>query len=263
MDQRLARQPFGPASDDSFGLVEVDADCRFAIKVGSDREAEEEISRSLASGIFPPEYRPLLRELHRLVPAGGRVLDLGAHVGVFSLAASASGYQVVSVEASPRNASLLRASVSRNGFDGMTVVEAGVSDRPGILEFCPYGPYGHAVTDRTEQYTSIEVRATTVDELLSELRWDRVDFIKMDIEGSEVAAVRGMSRLLARADAPPIFYESNRHTLAFFDKTPRALKASLVEQGYRNYLVTPDGLISVSPEEEQEETVVDYLAIKG
>ncbi|QDV33625.1 FkbM family methyltransferase [Tautonia plasticadhaerens] len=263
MDQRLARNPRGPAPDDSYGWVEVDPDCRFAIKVASDREAEEEISRSLASGVFPPEYRPLLRELHRLVPVGGRVLDLGAHVGVFSLAASASGYQVVSVEASPRNASLLRASASLNGFDGMTVVEAGVSDRSGILEFCPYGPYGHAVTDRTEQYTSIEVRSTTVDDLLSDLGWDRVDFIKMDIEGSEVAAVRGMARLLSRPDSPPIFYESNRHTLAFFDKTPRDLKASLVEHGYRNLLVTPDGLVPVTPDEEQGETVVDYLAIKG
>jgi hypothetical protein len=106
------------------------------------------------------------------------------------------------------------------------------------------------------------VRATTVDDLLEELGWERVDFIKMDIEGSEVSAVRGMARLLSRADAPPIFFESNRHTLGFFDKTPSDLKASLAALGYRNYLVAQNRLIPVLPETEQQDTVVDYLAIK-
>jgi FkbM family methyltransferase len=258
MNQRLA----APGPPGTFGIVEIDGSRRFAIEVGSGPEAEEEISRTLSAGGFPEEYRPLLRELRRLTPPGGRVLDLGAHIGVFALSASASGYRVVAVEASPRNASLLRASADRNGFGRMTVVEAAISDRPGTLEFCPFGPYGHAVTDRTEQHASIQVRATTVDDLLSDLGWDRVDFIKMDIEGSEVSAVRGMARLLSRADAPPIFYESNRHTLGFFDKSPSDLKASLAALGYRNYLVTPGGLIPVLPESEQHDTVVDCLAIK-
>ena len=67
----------------------------------------------------------------------------------------------------------------------------------------------------------------TVDSVLEDLEWDYVDLIKMDIEGSEVAAVRGMKNLLSKPSAPPILYESNGHTLWFFNKTPQDLVMEL------------------------------------
>jgi hypothetical protein len=49
--------------------------------------------------------------------------------------------------------------------------------------------------------------------------------MKLDVEGYEPRAIRGAARLLARADAPPIFFESNRETLAAFGETPESLRA--------------------------------------
>src|SRR5207245_1177343 len=115
---------------------------------------------------------------------------------------------------------------------------AAVSDRPGTLEFCQAGPYGHVAAPGSWA-ADVVVPALAVDDLLDEHGWDRVDFIKMDIEGSEVAGLLGMARRLGRADAPPLFVESNGHTLALFDQTPATLKATLEGFGYRNYQVDP------------------------
>ncbi len=114
----------------------------------------------------------------------------------------------------------------------------------------------------TDPVAGLNVPAVPVDELLAEVGWDRVDFIKMDVEGSEVAGLIGMSALLRRDDAPPIFVESNGHTLDLFGESPTSLKATLQAYGYRIYQVERRRLVPVAVGELQPTNVVDYLALK-
>lgn len=229
----------------------------FNVMVGVDDE--DPISQSITDGsyVFPWAYHLLFSMVQR----GDKVLDLGAHVGTFSLAAAALGCDVISVEASPHNVALLEASAAQNGFEQIQIVSSAVSDHAGTLRFIENGPYG-IVSNSAVDLATLEVPAITVDELIEEIGWGHVDFIKMDIEGSEVAAIQGMSRLLARADAPTIAYESNGHTLRFFGETPNHLIAALEKFGYQNYLVEPGRLIPVRSSDLQAECVVDYLACK-
>ena len=234
-------------------------DVRFAIAVNPAHG--DHLTRAIVDGAwaYPPEFRLLFR----LLRPGQVVLDLGAHVGTFSLAAAALGCRVVAVEGSPDNAALLGESVARNGFGQMQVVWAAVSDHEGVVEFVPHGPFG-TIANRVTTGPTIRVRAVTVDGLLRELDLDAVDLIKMDVEGSEVAAIRGMTGLLSRADAPLLFYESNGHTLRFFGETPSGLLGALEELGYRNLLVdpAPRRLVPVRAVDLQPECVVDYLAVR-
>jgi FkbM family methyltransferase len=199
--------------------------------------------------------------LQDLVKPRARVLDLGAHIGTFSLFAAALGHQVVSVEASPRNAALLKENVRRNNFGNLRLISSAVSDRVGQLEFIQAGPYG-VVSNPIIQGPTVSVPAITVDDLLNQVGWDRVDWIKMDVEGSEVAAIRGMSHLLARQDAPIILYESNGHTLNLFGETPISLAAMLERFGYRCYLVEHEQLVPWRAGELQPTVCMDYLAAK-
>ncbi|MCC6167023.1 MAG: FkbM family methyltransferase [Caldilineaceae bacterium] len=196
-----------------------------------------------------------------LVPSGSRVLDLGAHIGLFSLFAAASGYHVASVEASPANSQLLTQGVKHNGFSNVQVLNLAVSDRIESVEFVQAGPYGFVSNPYTHDPT-ISVSAISVDELLARIQWDRVAFIKMDIEGSEVKALRGMYHLLSRDDSPFILYESNGHTLHLFGETPNSLMSLLEQYGYRCYLVQPGLLTPVQSGDLQPECTVDYLAVK-
>ena len=155
----------------------------------------------------------------RSTPRGARVLDLGTHIGSFTLAAAAMGYEVIGVEASPQNAFLLRASLERNGFDRVDAGQCGGSDRPGLSSF---PREGHTVTwgCRDQVITTVSVPAVRIDDLMAERGWDRVDFLKMDIEGRRSPAsreCRGCSRVPRPA---MLLVESNGHTLNFFNKTP-------------------------------------------
>lgn len=230
---------------------------RFDIVVGGGEG--DPICEQIRQGVFAfPSHFQLL---FALMQPGARVLDLGAHVGTFALAAAALGCQVVAVEASPHNVALLNMSVAQNGFDRMRVLEAAVTDHPGFLDFVQGGPFG-AVANPAMQSPSIQVLAVTVDDVLAAVGWEQVDLIKVDVEGSEVAATRGMSRLLARADAPMVLFESNGHTLGRFGETPQTLRAAFERFGYRNYLIEPGKLVPVSTSELQPEGNADYLAVK-
>lgn len=206
---------------------------------------------------FPPGYGLLAM----LAPPGSQVLDLGAHIGTFTLYAAAQGYRVAAVDANPTNLALLRTSLEQNHFHTVQSVHAAISDHAGVLEFVPAGPYG-VVANPSVIAPTIQVRADTVPALLAEIGWERADFIKLDIEGSEMHAVRGMADLLARPDAPAILFESNGFTLEMFGETPNTLLAALEAYGYCCYLVEPGLLTPVRARDFQPACNVDYLAIK-
>lgn len=227
-----------------------------------------DVSQDFARGAHP--YTSAADVLLELLTPGATVLDLGAHVGSFSLLAAALGCQSIAVEASPINVRWLLLNLTRNGFERrVRVVSAAVGDQPGTVEFVPSREYGMVANPlltpgsiRVDSLSTIEILQVTVDELLRDLDVERVDFVKMDVEGSEVAAVRGMRNVLGRPDAPPIFYESNGHTLRHFGATPNQLLGALEELGYSSYRLEQGRLIPVQPTDLQPETCVDYLALK-
>jgi FkbM family methyltransferase len=207
---------------------------------------------------------PLVRLMLALVQPGQSVLDVGAHLGTFALAAAAHGCRVCAVEASPTNAALLRTSARHNGWcERLHVIEAALGNRGGALAFTPYGPWGHVTTDKIAR-AHVEVSAVRLDGLPVLQEGRRWDFIKMDVEGSEVAVVEGAGQMLRRPDAPPLLYESNYVCLDYYDRTPRDLRAALVGLGYvHHYLVRSGRLITVAADALQGEIVGEYLATKA
>jgi FkbM family methyltransferase len=239
-------------------------------EIAIDARLMDPISQGVASGDswFVQDYSVLLD----LMKPDDAVVDLGGHVGTFSLAAAALGCRVMCIEAAPDNAALLRASAARNGFDRLLVVAAAATDHEGTSQFLPNGPWGtiaNAAVSRSpaliygREHAPVNVPAVTVDGLLRERGWDRVDFLKMDVEGSEMAAVRGMAQLLARSDAPILLYESNGHALHFFGETPDRLAAALREFGYASYQLDSGDLVPLQAGELQAECVINCLAVKG
>ncbi len=212
-----------------------------------------------------PLFRPLVDLMLQLTQPGELVVDLGAHIGTFALSAAGAGRRVAAFEASAANSALLRASVAANRFWNLQVVTAAVGDTAGTVEFWSRGPWGHVAT-AGDDVVSETVPAVTVDAVLHELGVGRPRFVKMDVEGCEVATIRGMRPLLEPDDAPTLLYEANGHTLALFGETPESLTAALDELGYTSYyvdyVVDPPLLIRVQPGVMQPETLVDCLAVK-
>lgn len=113
----------------------------------------------------------------------------------------------------------------------MTSVHYALSDRPGEVWFSYEG--ARLVPESTGQNASIKVPANTLDRILRQNNIETVDLLKMDIEGSEVAALHGCSEYLASKRIKGIYFEVNPSCLSAQNTSREQLVDLLTEYGYR------------------------------
>jgi FkbM family methyltransferase len=210
---------------------------------------------------------PVQRAFVGLVEDGMRVLDLGCHLGTFSLPAAALGASVLAVDATRAHVELLNAAAERNGFDRLLAVQRAISDAGEPVAFVEGSIHGHvAVPGEHAERKLVHVEGATVDSLLAERGWDRVDLIKMDIEGMETVALAGMRELFASGGRPPIVFECNATMLPLFGSSICELRERIVEIGYELLLIDhlrPGVLVEAGPLSVQPECVCDYIAVSA
>ncbi|MFI6942909.1 FkbM family methyltransferase [Streptomyces sp. NPDC050418] len=151
-----------------------------------------------------PRYEPELAHLDDYLPRGCRTaVDIGGWYGPWSRRLASRARDVVTIEPVPHLARTLRRITPPN----VRVVQAATSDRPGTARL--WFPEGDAGTRglssliRRDLHThGVDVSCVPLDDL--ELR--DVDFIKIDVDGSELATLTGASRTLAR-DRPALLIE--------------------------------------------------------
>ena len=144
------------------------------------------------------------------VQRGDIVLDCGAHVGVFTdLALRRGASRVVAIEPDPLNLECLRRNFSAEIAAGRVLLAPlGVwSDERTITLYTGKENSGMNSMIWDQKAGQVEVRVTTIDQLLRELKLPRVDFIKMDIEGAEREALKGALGVLQR-DRPRLMLDS-------------------------------------------------------
>jgi len=137
------------------------------------------------------------------IRSGDVVLDCGAHVGVYTRQALLDGARlVIAVEPAPENLECLRRNLAAEIAARRVIVCAkGVWDREDSMTLKVKS--GNSARDSffaiwEGSRPGPKVPLTAIDNLVSELKLERVDFIKMDIEGAEVRAVKGAASTLSR-----------------------------------------------------------------
>jgi len=146
------------------------------------------------------------RVFERLLRPGATVLDLGAHIGLYSLyAAKIVGPKgrIYAFEPDPRIYPLLVKNIDVNGFSGVIHAEQkAVLHVNGPVSFYLSGPqepgYSSIYPTGIKDPQCIKVEAVTLDSFLASLGWPAIDIIKMDIEGSELLAFQGMKEVVRR-----------------------------------------------------------------
>jgi FkbM family methyltransferase len=129
------------------------------------------------------------------IAPGSVVLDVGANIGIYTLLAAKRGARVFAIEADPRNVEKLRHHVRLNGFDDrVTILPIAVGDREGTVTIYRFpGNWGHS--NLFEGVDPEQVPCKTIDSL----GLPPIDVCKMDIEGSELRALRGMEATMSRS----------------------------------------------------------------
>lgn len=146
-------------------------------------------------------YEKQLVDFLRPRVMGKIFFDIGANVGSYTMALSKSAARTYSFEASSSNAAVLRNFVKLSGFDTIEVVNKAISNYTGKnisiysspdtggnnTQFCDFGKGCETVS------------TITLDQFVADNSIDHVDVIKIDIEGSELAAFQGAHDLLSKS----------------------------------------------------------------
>jgi FkbM family methyltransferase len=154
-----------------------------------------------------------------LDPAAVRlVVDVGANVGYYTLMAAAlvgKAGRVFAFEPSPYAFQRLSAALDRNGLSNVRAMQFGLSDRAGEESlFMPDRPGNHTpsmVTNGGGRPIKVPVRR--LDECLAEQQVERVDLLKIDVEGFEPNVVEGARGYITRGKVGAILCEFNSHWL--------------------------------------------------
>lgn len=183
------------------------------------------------------------------IKPGMTVVDVGANHGYYSLLLAdlvEETGKVVAVEPHPHTAELLRRSVFVNGFSARTrVIEAAAMAQDGqtlSLHIQASEPKNARIVSAEEaQHLSVaEVQGISLNTALAD--YDKIDFMKIDVEGAEEATLLGAMEIIRR-HRPDILLEFNVHRCAdpvgLLDEL-EAVYGALYIIGYDSKLVVAD-----------------------
>jgi FkbM family methyltransferase len=177
--------------------------------------------------------------LHAL-PPGGVFVDVGAHVGSISLPAArhvGSTGHVHAVEPSPATSRTLTRNVRENGLEGNITIHhcaVGTERSRGSFHVMDFSYLnGLAAHPLGHELETVEVDVFPLDALVN----GRVDVVKIDVEGAELAALRGMTRIARENPHMMLCVEWNPVTLRRSGTDPTALIDVIGELGLNPTLV--------------------------
>jgi FkbM family methyltransferase len=214
-----------------------------------------------------------LQELVQAFPAlvgGGNVLDIGANLGYTAAVlarAAAPNAKVYAFEPEPFNFRILRQTALKRTFNGRIVpLQLAVGAENGTISLWinDHHHADHRVV--TEQFHSahlgskqVSVPLVSVDGFL-ESHPGEVSFVKIDVQGYELAVCRGMERTLRQNPGLTVLLEympSAMHELGF---DPSQLIGFFTEREFRIYQVHPRGrLVTGIPADLKDSEYIDLL----
>ncbi len=157
------------------------------------------VSESLINhGVWEPD---ILHLFQKYIRPGNTIVEIGAHIGDFTLSASQAvgpKGKVFAFEPSSHNLSFLRKSLSENRIQNVTLIPKAVSNKSGQINlYLSKDNQGdHRTYNFSTQSATETVKTVSLNDYFTSL--PTIHFLKIDIQGSEFQALLGMSKLLQK-----------------------------------------------------------------
>ncbi|MBU0496655.1 MAG: FkbM family methyltransferase [Candidatus Thermoplasmatota archaeon] len=193
------------------------------------------------NGFYEPHLMNLLPKILR---PNGIYLDIGANIGVITLALSKLAKQgkVYAFEPSQNNFEFLKLNIEQNQLDNVSPINLGIFDRNCEMEFsyvetvagCSFMSESGVKEGICEQ-----IKCLRLDEWVDETEIKKIDLVKMDVEGAEIKAINGGINTFKEFN-PNLIIEFNPNPMErFFDQKPESLY-QLLSKLYSHIYLIPD-----------------------
>jgi FkbM family methyltransferase len=188
-------------------------------------------------------YEPITTfVVQELLQTGATFVDVGANIGFYSLITSLTkpGIKVIAFEPNPKNFDILMDNIRANGFENIHCERLAISDSVGTATLYLNGSDMSASLlpdfqkDTNPALQSIKIQTATLDDYFEKQPSGSPLVLKIDVEGHEVALLRGGRRILS-ACAPDVIME-------VLNPYPPEVELLFKELGYQLYKITDEGL---------------------
>jgi FkbM family methyltransferase len=204
-------------------------------------------------GKYEPETYSFFK---KIIKPGMIIVDIGAHIGyftrLFSRLAGRDGF-VYALEADPENFSLLKKNTLH--LKNAMLLPLAVSNQTGSINFYRSEKTGchSTIEDRAQHKETITVASSDLDSILSNRQTEKVDVIKIDIEGGELNALKGMQKTLSTNRGLSLVIEFNPGCLKQAAVAPREFIRYISGLGFYIYAIHQDALILITAAEMEPE----------
>jgi FkbM family methyltransferase len=163
----------------------------------------------------------------------GAMIDVGANIGLYTIAFSSTFTRILAVEANPIIYKILEVNLTLNKVDNAVTVCIGASNKAGVANiYTPNDNLGWTQigTDFKGERTCQVIQLDTLDNIIVAQGFDKgsIGLLKIDVEGHEVSVLRGARQTLMEK-GPIVLYE------ALDDHAARECANILRESGYTSF----------------------------
>lgn len=140
------------------------------------------------------------------------IVDVGAHQGFYSLIAAVkvgNEGKIIAIEPEPENYKKLLDNIKLNNFKNIIPVNLGLSDHNGIEKlYLNSSSTDHSLVKKSKNENFINIKVRTLDSLLEELNFKKIDVLKIDTEGAELLILKGAEETLRKNPRLKLFVAS-------------------------------------------------------
>jgi FkbM family methyltransferase len=191
----------------------------------------------------------------RILRKGMTVIDIRACTGYYSLIASkiiGEKGKIFAFEPHPINYKWLKRGIEINSFTNVIPINKAIADRNGSIRlFCSTKNISDHSVVFTENRGYVEVEAITLDKFCQENQI-LPDVVKIDIEGAELLALRGMEKTIEACENLALFIE--------FQYNLKAIMDFLREHAFSIQYITKEGKLT---EHEEKDVERNIFCVKG
>lgn len=191
-------------------------------------------------GHYEKELGDLIK---KVVKPGDVFVDIGANIGYFSLLSA--NYQptakIISIEPAKTVYEKLKENISVNNFKNIIAINSAVGEISEEKELFISGSdnLGMSSFMQPENYSGKKEKVPVIklDDWFKTCELTKIDLVKLDVEGSELAALKGMKDILENYQ-PLIIVEINPGTLSLFGLEPTDIFTFLYQLNYKGFLIS-------------------------